>query len=727
MAFLLSGGTDKSTYFFSGEYFNQDGIAPGSGFERASARLNLDNKTRSWLRIGTNLSVNRTMEKVNTTNAGIIQLALRQNPSVPVKNPDGSWGGPNTTQYAFSNPVALANINNDYNKGIGFLGGAYMDITIMKGLVFHNEANTSINYTNNYQFHPGYNFNGYVVPSTSASSTRSSNNNYWWNFNTRLQYDTKIDKHSLSVMVAHESQSYSYEGLSGSRQNFITYNIQELSGGVQSTSIANSSRGNGARESYFGRVNYVYNDRYIVQGTIRYDGSSAFGENKRWGAFPAVSAAWRISQEDFMKTVTAINDLKLRVEYGLTGNSNAQGYYAQLQAVPTAWGTGFLPSNFHNPDLQWEVDKVINVGFDLHMLNNRLEIIADAYVKNIDKLLTTNPYAFYNGGDISYSPGYISWPTTNVGKMRNQGFGVTVNSLNVSSRDFTWKTGFNISHDKNRITELITPINPAYGQAQFLSKEGQTVSLITGYIAEGIFQDYDDIKNHARQTSTGQISPSQGTWIGDIKFKDISGPNGKPDGVIDQNDRVVIGDPWPAFTFGFNNSISYKNFDLNIFIIGSIGNDIINYERFLNEQPLGTGVFSNYYSVVSKFAQPSSYNIADSMTATLMNPGTYISRIAPGDPNGNNRLNQWYIEDGSYVRLKNVSLTYNLPHSLVSKMGIRGLRATVNVQNVLTITGYKGYDPEIGQYNYGGTLIAGIDVGRYPNVRMYSFGLTADF
>jgi TonB-linked SusC/RagA family outer membrane protein len=723
----LSGGTDRTTFFLSGEYFNQDGIAPGSGFQRASLRLNLDNKTRNWLKIGTSLAVNRTMEKVNTTNAGIVTLAIQQNPSVPVKNPDGSWGGPNTTQYAFSNPVALASIYNDYNKALGVLGGLYADITLLKGLVLRNEANTSIDYRNNYQFHPGYEFNGYVVPSTSATSTRTGNNNYWWNFNTRLQYDTKIKKHSISAMVAHESQAYHNEGLSGTRQNYVTYNIQELSGGVQNTSIANSSRGSGARESYFGRVNYVFNDRYILQGVVRYDGSSAFGENKRWGTFPAASAAWRISEEKFMQPVEFINDLKLRVEYGITGNSNAQGYYAQLQSVPTAWGTGFLPQNFHNPDMQWEVDKVFNVGIDLHMFNDRLEIVADAYVKKIEKLLTTNPYAFYNGGDIAYSPGYISWPTTNVGNMRNEGFGITINTVNISNRDVTWKTSLNFSRDRNKITKLITPIPPFYGQAQALSKEGEPASLLTGYIAEGLFQNYDDIKNHARQTSTGLISPTQGTWVGDVKFKDLSGPNGKPDGVIDHNDRVVIGNPWPKFTFGFNNAVSYKNFDLNIFITGSVGNDILNYTRFLNEQPLGTGTFSNYYASVANFARPTSYNINDSLTATLSNAGHTISRIAPGDPNGNNRMSQWYIEDGTYIRLKNISLTYNLPARLLSKTSLRGVRATINVQNLVTITSYSGYDPEIGQINYGGTIMAGVDVGRYPNVRMYSFALTADF
>jgi TonB-linked SusC/RagA family outer membrane protein len=723
----VSGGTGATTFFLSGEYFNQEGVAPGSGFQRASIRINLDNQTRKWLKIGSTISLNRTKEQVNTTNAGIISLALRQNPSVPVTNPDGSWGGPNTTQFAFSNPVALANINNDYNKALGFLGGAYADINIMKGLVFHNEVNTSLQYYNNYQFHPGYEFNGFVVPASSATSSRQANNNYWWGFNTRLHYDTKINKHGISAMIAHESQEYGSEGLSGFRQNFVTYNIQELSGGVQSTSNSNSSKSSGARESYFGRVNYVYDDKYILQGTFRRDGSSSFGSNRQWANFPAVSAAWRISEEDFMKNVANINDLKLRLEYGLTGNSAGGGIYAQLQSVPTAWGTGFLPQNFANPDLQWEVTKTSNIGFDLHMFNNRLEIVADAYIKKIDKLLTTNPYAFYNGGDISYSPGYISWPTTNVGKMENKGFGITVNTVNITNKTFTWRTGLNFSRDKSNITELVTPINPSYGVAQFLSKVGEAPALFTGYIAEGLFQNYDEIKNHARQTTNGLISPTQGTWIGDVKYKDISGPDGKVDGVIDQYDRTVLGNPWPSFTFGFNNYFTYKNFDLNVFIIGTIGNDVINLERFLNEQPLGTGTFSNYYSSVNNFARPSSYNIDDSLTTTLLNAGHSIPRIAPGNPNGNDRLTQWAVEDGSYVRLKNIALGYTLPNAITKKLGVQRLRVSVNAQNLVTITNYKGYDPEIGMIQYGGTLIAGIDTGRYPNVRMYSAQLVVDF
>lgn len=722
----LSGGTDKSQFYFSGEYFNQEGIVPGSGFQRYSTRLNLDNQARSWLKFGMNINASQTKEKVNTSNAGIIQLALQQNPSVPVKNPDGSWGGPATTQFQFTNPVMIANIYNDYNKSSAVIGGVYANVSPLKGLVWYNSVNTSLQYFNYYSYHPGYTAGGYIVPQSAASSNRSASNNFWWNFNTRFQYDATIKQHQIMAMVGHEASSYQGEGLSAGRINFITNINQELSGG-DASSISNvsnnSNKYNGASESYFARVNYIFKDRYILLGTFRADGASAFGENKRWGYFPAAAVAWRISQEDFMKEVPAINDLKLRVEYGLSGNSNGSGIYAVLQTVPTGWGPGFLSANFSNPNLQWETVKTFNVGFDLHMFNNRLEVIADAYVKHLEDLLTaaTGPFTF--GGDIAYSPGYLQWPTANVGAMRNKGFGITVNTVNIDNKNLMWKTGLNVSVDRNKITKLQNPLSPIWGgsSAQVMTKEGSTASLILGYVAEGLFQDYNDIANHATQAAAG-INPTQGTWIGDIKFKDLN-----KDGVINEQDKTVIGNPWPKFTFGFNNSITYKNFDLNIFIIGSEGNDILNYPRFQNEIPGNNGVFGNAYKSMRNFAIPSSIDPADAQTTVLTNPGYRIPRIVPGDPNGNARVSDWFIEDGSYIRLKSVSLGYNFPKKWASKVFMRGLRATISAQNLLTITSYSGYDPEIGMVNYSGTIMAGLDVGRYPSVRFYSFGLTADF
>ena len=731
----LSGGTEKSSFYFSGEYFDQEGVAPGSGFNRYSTRINLDNQTRKWLRIGTNLNVGFTREKVNTTNGDLVKLSLEQNPGIPVKNPDGSWGGPATTQFQYTNPVMIANLYNDYNRRTSFLGGLYGDIKFLKHFTFHNEVNGSMENFKYYSYHPGYQVGGFVVSQDNAVSNRQANTNIWWSYNSRLHYDNKFGKHSVSAMVAHEAQSWSNETLTATRKNFITNTVEELSGG-DASSISNvsnnSGRTEGAKEAYLGRIVYIYNDRYILQGTYRADGYSGFGPENRWGYFPAVSAAWKVSEEDFLRNVTVVNNLKLRFEVGESGNSgnDATAIYSPLQAVPTGWGTGFLTNRYPNPFLGWETTRTYNIGFDLNLLNNRLEIIADGYIKNVRSLITKNVYPYSLGGDIAWSPGYIDWPTANAGTMRNKGVGVTINTVNVSKKDLNWKSGINLSVDRNRITSLSNTLNPSWNSTQvaFMSRQGGPASMITGYIAEGIFASADEIRNHAIQTSNGVLTVSpNGTWVGDVKFKDISGPDGVPDGVIDANDRTVIGNPWPKFTFGFNNTVTYKNFDLTAFMTGSFGNDVVNYPRYQMEIPGNTGTFGNYFASVNHFARPSSYDAAAVETVTLLNPGYTIPRISPGDPNGNNRMSTNFLEDGSYIRMKNVTLGYNFSRSLLKKMNINGLRLSASVQNLFTITKYKGYDPEIGMVSYGGTLMAGVDTGRYPSVRLYSFSLVADF
>jgi TonB-linked SusC/RagA family outer membrane protein len=732
----LSGGNEKTTFYLSGEYFNQEGIAQGSGFNRGSVRLNLDNNTRKWLKIGTNFSVNLTKEQIVTSNNSLIETAIDISPGIAIKNSDGTWGGPAAgTAYAnnFVNPIALANLNTNYNKGFGGLGGVYADVTFLKGLVWHTEANGTYNYLTNYQFNPTYTF-GTTIKNV-ATGSKQVTTNYWWNVHTRLQYDTKIDKHSISVMAGHEASASSYETLYGYKDGFVNNTVQTLNAGASDNSQSNSSTLNtSSKESYFGRLLYIYNNKYIVQGTYRYDGSSAFGLNNRWGGFPAFSAAWKISEEPFMRNIPNLNDLKLRGEYGWSGNSGSNGLaqYAVLTSYPTAFGTGFLPSNFPNPNLQWEVDKTTNLGFDLHMFNSRLEIIGDAYIKNITKLLTYSSYPGYQGGGTGN--GGLAWPETNVGSMQNKGFGITVNTINYSDRNFSWKTGINFSLDRNKVQSLSNTINAIYEtntnnqQAQFVTKVGQPVGMITGYIAQGLFQDYKDIIGHANQTSNSKVTvdPNTGSWVGDVKFKDVNG-----DGVIDQKDRVVLGNPWPKYTFGFNNFFSYKNFDLNIFIMGSVGNDIVNLQKYLNSLPGSKGAYENYYASVSNFARPSSYNAADALVATLTNPNTLVPRVFTSTANGNDKLTQWNVESGTYVRVKNVSLGYNFPARWVSHIAMRGLRIAVNAQNLITITKYTGFDPEIGPFNYynsgNPTIINGLDNGRYPNVRMYSVNVLADF
>ncbi|MDQ6813705.1 MAG: SusC/RagA family TonB-linked outer membrane protein, partial [Bacteroidota bacterium] len=305
----LSGGSEKSTFYISGDYLTQNGVAVGSGFNRGSIRMNLINTVNQWLKFNTNLNSFVTKEKVNTYQANIINMALQQNPSIPVKTPNGSFGGPATpqeAQYAITNPIAIAQLNNNYNTSFGVIGGLSMDVTPLKGLVWHTEANGNYTFANYYSFNPSYSLGAYYTnPNTTGS--RSASNNYWISLNTRVQYDHTIGKHSMSAMLGHEAQYYAYQSLSASGTRFSTNSIQELSVADPLSAPGTSDRGNGANESYFSRLNYTYNDRYIAQFVVRRDGSSNFGPANRFGTFPAASLAWKISDEKFMQGMHFIN------------------------------------------------------------------------------------------------------------------------------------------------------------------------------------------------------------------------------------------------------------------------------------------------------------------------------------------------------------------------------------------------------------------------------------
>ncbi|HEV3411207.1 MAG TPA: TonB-dependent receptor [Puia sp.] len=733
----LNGGNDKTLFYLSADYLNQNGIAVGSGFKRGSIRLNLSNQANKWLKISTNISGYGDRENVNVFQGNLINLALGQNPTIPAKNLDGSFGGPDPAQvlYSNTNPLAVAELDNNYNTNYGVIGGLSVDITPIKGLVWHTETNGTYNFGYTYQFQPSYQIGAYVNPN--ATIAQGANHNYWYSLNTRLQYDWSIQKHVMAVMVGHESQVYQYESLSGNGIDLSTNSIQELSVIGNIGTYPNSGKGDGAQESYFARANYSYDKRYILQGVIRRDGSSNFGTLNKFGWFPAVSGAWVISQEKFMEGISWLNDLKVRGEWGISGNAGPGGaIYANLYSAPTVWGGGFLPGNFPNIGLKWEQDQSYNVGLDAHFLNNRIELVVDAYKKTISNLILPFVTSEYFGGYPSggYN-GQIQWPVENFGAMENHGIGFTINTVDYTSRDFTWKTGVNFSIDRNKVTRLYHPITLQYyattnsRQAEFLTEVGQPLSMITGYIAEGLFTDYKDIAGHAIQTANGvlTVDPTQGSWPGDVKYEDVNHVN--HDSVINQNDRTIIGNPWPKFTYNFNTSISYKGFELNLFFQGVYGNQILNMTRYENEYlPLGVGPYANHFKSDLNFAVPSSINPADALTVTLTNPGTKIQRPSTADANGSARISQWDVESGSYLKLKNIRLTYTVPTKYVQMTRvIRGVSASVQVQNAITWTHYSGYDPEVGMYQYGGLNIVGMDEGRYPQTRSYAFSLNLNF
>jgi TonB-linked SusC/RagA family outer membrane protein len=737
----LSGGSNTTTYYMSGEYLKQDGVALGSGFDRYGFRINLDNKPREWINIGANLSFNQTNEKLTTSSEGVISDALQLTPQVPVKNLNGTWGGGDNVnganQYAPVNPIAIASLRTNTNRRREFLGGLNVGLNLAKGLTLRTSFNTDINYSNSLYFNPTYSI-GWAI-NTSATLSNTIGMSTYWNWNQLLEYNKQIGKHNLSAMVSHESQESKWQNISARRSGFLTNNIFDLNAGAALGATNGGGSGPWAMESYLGRLNYNYDNRYIITGTVRRDGSSNFGPDNRWGTFPSVSAAWRISQEKFFKDVEAVSDLKLRFETGLTGNQGSGGIYSPLNSSPSDLGTGFLPGRYGNPGLKWEETKTNNIGLNIGFLKNRISVEADYYVKNSDNLIMDNPLPWYMGTN---GTGSVSNPVVNIGALQTKGWGVTLNTTNIRTKDFKWESNINIS-------SFETKINKFYSDAAFVDRTswwldnwtqrsavGQAPWLFRGYIAEGLFQSVEEInKSAVRVDNNGNRLPTDatsGVWIGDVKYKDISGPNGKPDGIIDFHDETNIGNPWPKLFGGFTNTFSYKGFDLSILITGTFGNDIYNQIAKVNNKTNSIYTSRNLLVTAMDYAK---LGLDKNGMPTIINAGTDVPRLTnsqiANDNNYGTTSSKW-VEDGSFVRLKNVSLSYNLPASFMAKTKlVKGIRATVGAQNALTITKYKGFDPEVGSYvgqnaNTGNQAI-GLDNGRYPLTPIYTFSLNVNF
>ena len=487
----VSGGNETGQYLISGGYLKQDGIAVGSDFERFSARVNADTHIGKWLQVGVQSSFARTKKTNTIDDSGVIELALRQLPEVPARNPDGSWGyqEKNDLGTYYSNPLADALTRENYEKGLQAMLNGYATVNICKGLSLRVEYGGSYNYNNSYYFQPSLTLGDW---SQTSSGSRGASNSSYWSFKQYVTYmNTFAKKHSVNIMAGHEAQESSWENLSAGRTGYLFNNVHELNVGDAKTATNNNQKGSSSIESYYGRVNYTFDDRYLVTATLRADGSSSFGPDNRWGWFPSAALAWRFSQESFLKGVTWLSNGKLRLGWGLVGNQNAGAYAygAPMANVATAYGTGFYPSRYANSKLKWEQTKAWNVGLDLTFLNNRIEFIFDAYLKNTDNLLMPATLPVYISG-------VIGSPWVNTGSMRNKGFEFTLNTVNISKKDFEWRTGVTFSLNRNKVTRLYTESSGLPGSINNLvytyTAEGEPVGQFYGYNVIGMFEKEDD-------------------------------------------------------------------------------------------------------------------------------------------------------------------------------------------------------------------------------------------
>ena len=732
----ISGGNDNVKYSLSAGYLQQEGIAIGSDFERFSARVNMDNKITKWLSTGLRASVAQTTQNNTIDSGNIIRTAIEQLPDTPARNPDGSWGAQAENMYGtyFSNPVAEALMRENYNRGLQMYVDFFADVTLWKGLVFRAEYAGNYYYSNTYQYTPSYDYGHYVQSSTGS---RGANNGSNWTLKTYLTYNGTFGKHNISVMAGHEAQENSYETLYASRDNYLFNTIHELNMGDSSTAKNSSGRGSSAIESYYGRLNYGYGDRYLATFTVRGDGSSSFGPANRWGVFPSMALAWKINNEKFLKDVKWLDNLKLRLGWGLVGNQSASSYAygVTMASAASIWGTGFYAGNYPNDKLKWEETKAWNAGIDLNLFDNRVEFIFDTYLKNTDNLLMQASLP-------SYVTGIIQSPWVNAGAMENKGAEFTLNTVNISKKDFTWRTGITISFNKNKITKLYTETAGLSGtidgaQTLTYSTVGQPVGQYYGYKVIGMFKEESDFyqrdadgnflldKNGNRlpvALPENQHIAKDEVWVGDYIFEDLNG-----DGVIDEQDRTYLGNPEPKFSYGFNNTFTYKGFDMNIFINGVYGNKLVNLFRKDFTNPMRN---SNLLKEATGIAHVELIDPAqpeEIWNVHVSNPeSATVQRLNTADGNDNNRMSSRFVEDGSYLRIKNISLGYTFPQKWTRKWHIENLRVYMNIQNAFTFTKYKGYDPEVGAYNYN-VLLRGVDYARYPSQRIYTVGLNLSF
>lgn len=735
----LSGGNDNTNFYISGEYFDQEGIAIGSGFQRYSLRLNLDNQTRKWLKLGVNLQVSETDEQLATGSTDVINNAIQMGPHIPVKNPNGSWGGADpingsSLQFTPQNPIALANLLDRTLKRRAALGGVYAEVDIIAGLKFRTMLNGNISYGNASYFTPTYALG--VVRNDVNTLEKRSENSLYWNWSQSLTYNRTMGKHYLDIMASHEAQASNYEFVSATRQNFPSNDLPALGLGSAQGATNNGGMNHWAMESYLGRINYTFNDRYIISTALRADGSANFGPDNRWGYFPSVSAAWRASEESFLSNVSWIDELKIRLETGLTGNQgDANAIFAPLSSpsIPTPWGGGFLVSRFGNPGLKWEETLTNNIGFNLNLFNSRVQLEGDFYIKKTDNLLLPNPLPWYMG---TSAEGSIGTPTVNIGALENRGYAFTLNTVNIDNRaaDFSWTSNYNISGFKTEVTKFFTESafidRTAWYMNDFTQRAviGLSPWLFYGYQYDGIFQSVEEIEaSPVPVDNNGNRLPAaeDGVYVGDIKYRDVNG-----DGIIDERDQAFLGNPWPKFSFGMTQQFNYKNFSLELLFTGSYGNDVYNYNRFVNTNPNNINLGRNMLLETFDYAK---VELDGSGNPFISNPGTEIPRITVTDLNGNGeRISDKFVEDGSYIRLKNLQIGYQLPTELLANQNvIRSARISLGIQNLFTWTKYKGFDPEVGAY-VGNNVSAsdqliGVDYGRYPLTRMYTVNVGIDF
>lgn len=712
----FTGGSDKSTYALSGNFFSQEGIIGGSKseFDRLTARLNTSHQVKSWLTIGNTLSytwLNRDALIENSEFNSPLVRAMNLDPVTPIRKADGTYAYSPYVDTDLANPLNAIDQTFDTWTTNRVVGSVYVEAELFKGLKARSTYSQDNTFAAQKKFNPKFDLSVDPILSDAPATEKnlinsvSINNNTWsnWQWENTLSYVKLIGaNHGINAVLGTSALYNRHHYSGGANTNLPSNKWEDAYIANTIDPLASQSAYEGASESalnsYFGRVNYDFAGKYFATATLRADGSSKFGVNNRWGYFPSFSAGWTFTNDNILDDVMDFG--KIRASWGQNGNDNI-GNYGYTSVVNSGQNYTFGPGQVitngsvalgaSNPDLKWETSTQTNIGLDLEFFNSRLQVITDYYIKKTSDMLYAIPVLSTAG---------TAPPTQNVATAVNKGFEFALNYRSKSTELVRYNVGGNITFINNEITNLGTggePINSGRIQSanSTVSRTdvGQPLASFYGYVTDGLFQTQAEVESHAFQ--------NENTAPGDIRFKDLNGDN-----VIDVKDQTYIGNPIPKMTYGLTGDISFMGFDVSMFWQGTQGNDIYN------------GSVRYDFTHVNRPAAA-----LDRWTG----PGTSNStpRISLNDPNQNARVSDRFVEDGSYLRLKNLQLGYTFPATWMNKVKIKEFRVYVSAQNLMTFTKYSGMDPEIG--TIGGALELGIDKGFYPQARIFLAGVNLKF
>ena len=718
----FSGGKEGINYYISGGVLNQEGIVIESGFKRYNVRANIDAKVNSFIKVGINVSGAITDEKLTLNGQfnGVVATSLLATPDVAVRELDGAFAGP-TSGISFVNPVATSLLGSNTLVRKNYSGNFYTQVDILKGLEYRFEAGGYIYDNLGQRFDPMYSLGNAVKNYANLYYNPSSGNS--WNLKNMLTYRKTIDKHNFTILAVQESNRAHWEGYSMEGNGYKDNSNQTLAGGDLAKAVLKSTySGTQTLSSYLGRVVYDYADKYGISAAVRTDGSSKFFVGNKWGVFSSASGSWKISNESFMESTRKyVDNIKLRFGWGQTGNNQIGNnlYDSNLHVVVSSMGTSYLPSNTPNKDLKWETQDQTNLGLDFTLFQSKFTASVDVYKKVSKNFLYQVPLPNYLSGGGDYEGG-VNPPYFNLGSMQNKGIEITLGYHNKFSENFSWDSSLNFTKYENKVTDMAglniikTTNTLAYSTVSVSrTQEGLPIGSFLGYEAVGIYRTDEDLLKYGHVDGSGnRVVLKNGTNSllpdfvkGDVIYKDLNN-----DGKIDQNDLTNIGNPNPKFTYGFTNNFKYKNVDLSIFLQGTAGNKLLNLTRASGTMNSNLG--TNYLTEAADFYS------ANNLDASLPKPSSY--------DHINNAVSTRMIENGSYLRIQNVTLGYSLPSDIISKIKLTRLRIYASGQNLFTFTKYTGYDPEVGAYNQD-ALMSGIDNGRYPVPRLISFGFNVEF